>query len=103
MKSIKEISEIKKAEYESKYKKWCEETGKIMNGLSSKMIACDYSIHCDTIQELSVLIKVFKGKFKIAQENNSISGFKFIIDAFEEIEEEYLKQLIHEAESTKIL
>lgn len=92
-KTIKEISEIKKAEYESEYKKWCENNpGKIMNGLTSKILATQDSEYCNNIEELDFLIRLYEGKHQSAMEKYNISGWNFAKEALQEIKLEYLNQ-----------
>lgn len=92
MKTIKEIAESKILKYEEKYKNWCEENpGKIMSGYLSSKMGAEWALYCDEVQELEVLIKVFKGKLSDAHGAN---GFRWYIEAIEEIREEYKEQKI---------
>jgi len=92
-KTIKEISEIKKSEYESEYKEWCENNpGKIMNGLTSKILATQDSEYCNNIEELDFLIRLYEGKHKFAMEKYNVSGWNFAKNAIIDIKETYLNQ-----------
>ncbi len=90
MKSIADIAAQKLTRYKNQYIKWSlENPGQIMMGALSKETGADYALHCETTEELDVLIKIFKSKWKAASQENRMNGFKWIIEALQEIKDEY--------------
>lgn len=87
--TIQEIALKKKEEYNTAYIKWCQETQKIMNGLSSKAIGANMASHCDTIEDLKTLIKVSR---RLGSTMTGPHGHYFIAEACAEILEEYMNQ-----------
>lgn len=90
MKGISDIAYNKQQEYREKYKQWCiENPGSVMCNYTQLENGCSYAIHCDTIADLDVLIKVFKGK---AESIKGVQGFSMMKKAVQEIKDEYIKE-----------
>ena len=83
--NIKEKALELKEKYDKAYRDWCKENpGKILNGLSSKSIAMDFAKHCDTVDELDILHKIYTRK---AKEMEGVHGFNFFTTAITELKD----------------
>lgn len=74
-------------EYEAKYKEWClENPGKVMNGLSSKIIAAEQvAIGCTTKAEIIAKKKLHERLADDMNKRNMVNGHIFHARACEEI------------------
>lgn len=81
--NIKEKALELKAKYDREYNEWCKANpGKIMNGLSSKSMGMDIAKHCDSVEELNTLLKIYGRRGK---EMEGPRGFFFMTTAITEL------------------